>query len=449
MVLALLLASVKAYSGKYDRPSSRPAAKVAEPALTVPAEILPDDPFAEDPSLSEPALHPLENEGGIQAQNAVPPPGEPIDTWFKAGVKEVSLSALKLILPSFIQITPESKLMGSLKWDIRSLWEASITADVTVSGIYVYHRGLADRAINLSGLHVRGTLDWDRSEKILTFSNVTVSRGGVTAYVNGSVNYQDKTAVRLDITVPDTPLQQALAALPADFIPKLQGAVVEGSVAVNAHFVADPSHPEEGLFEPGVSVRNYNLVQAPPAANIPALKADFTQEVKRNGSVVRTINLSRANPDFVPYENLGESTRQAILKAEDNGFFTHNGFNLGAIREAMARDLSVGHFARGGSTISMQLAKNLYLNGRRNLSRKLQEAMLTYAIEQEIDKKRILEIYANIIEWGDNVYGIAEASEHYFGKPPSLLDSSEAGLLASIIKSPVKKDFKRAQAFNP
>lgn len=360
--------------------------------------------------------------------------------WFTGGISNFSLDKLSLLLPSFIQVTPESQILGDVKWNIESFSQVSVNADATLTSVTVNHRGLADEPIRISDLQVKGTIRWNRSDKTLSFQDLYIGRKGVLAKLNGRVNYKDKTAVNLNVFLPETELQGVIDAIPSGLIPRLSGAQVGGTIALNTIFSADPAKPQELRFEPGITIQNYALLQEPARLNIGALKDPIIYEVKRNGQIVRSILLSADNPQFVPYSQLGDPLRMAILKAEDVSFFTHNGFNLEEMRKAMRQNLTAGRYARGGSTISMQLAKNLYLDGRKTLSRKIQEAMLTYALEEALTKERMFEIYANIIEWGVDVYGVHEATNHYFSKPSAELTPQEAAFLASIIPNPKKRD---------
>lgn len=377
----------------------------------------------------------------LPSANPAPQDEEPADSWFTTGFSDFSLHHLNFILPSYIQVGPEGKLTGDLKWDIEGFSQATVHADVSITNIQIDHRGLADHPVNIPDLSLRGAITWNRSEKIISFQNLSLGRGGVMARLDGAVSYKNAPAVRLSLFLPEMEIQQVLNALPADLIPKLMGAQVSGTIAMNMSLMADPANPASFKWEPGIRVSNYHLFREPPGISILALKSDAIHEIRKNGVAIRRILLSRDNPRYVSYDQLGEYLRKAILKAEDAGFFNHSGFNLEAIRMAMVRDLSTGEFVRGGSTITQQLAKNLFLTGQKTLSRKLQEAMLAYALEQELTKQKILEIYANIIEWGVDVYGIAEAADHYFSKPPSSLTNEEAKTLASIIRQPKKRDF--------
>ena len=138
--------------------------------------------------------------------------------------------------------------------------------------------------------------------------------------------------------------------------------------------------------------------------------------------------LSRISPYLV----------KAVLIAEDDKFYQHEGFDFDAIEKALEKDIEQKKFKFGGSTISQQLVKNLYLSPSKNPLRKLREAILTWRLENNLSKKRILEIYLNVAEWGEGIFGIEAASFHYYGKPASALIPEEAAKLASVLPNPGK-----------
>jgi monofunctional biosynthetic peptidoglycan transglycosylase len=157
---------------------------------------------------------------------------------------------------------------------------------------------------------------------------------------------------------------------------------------------------------------------------------------------------------WVPLDRISPNLQRAVLAGEDTNFLTHRGFDYEAIqkafeqaqREAARQAKAEGEdddwlpnlpeFKRGGSTISQQLAKNLYLSSQRSFLRKAQEAVLTVMIERTMTKRRILEIYLNVIEWGDGVYGAEAAAQHYFHKPAAALSVPEAAFLSAMIPNP-------------
>ena len=139
---------------------------------------------------------------------------------------------------------------------------------------------------------------------------------------------------------------------------------------------------------------------------------------------------------FVPYARIAQTLKRAVLVTEDSGFWDHEGIELDAIRESFEAGLAKGAIVRGGSTITQQLAKNLYLSPTQNPLRKLRELMITHRLERLLSKRRILELYLNVVEWGAGTWGAEAASRHYFRKSASGLGASEAALLAGALINP-------------
>ena len=139
---------------------------------------------------------------------------------------------------------------------------------------------------------------------------------------------------------------------------------------------------------------------------------------------------------WVPYQRISRHLKHAIVAAEDAKFMTHRGFDWGAIEKAYERNRREGEIVTGASTISQQLAKNLFLSGRRSWWRKAQEAAITVMIESLMSKRRILEIYLNVIEWGDGVFGAEAAAQHHFGASAASLGPAQAARLAALVPSP-------------
>ena len=144
------------------------------------------------------------------------------------------------------------------------------------------------------------------------------------------------------------------------------------------------------------------------------------------------------NIDFrwVDYTEIAPGLRRAVVAAEDGGFMAHNGFEWAAMGEAWRDWREADRPLRGASTISQQLAKNLFLSEERSLRRKLQEAAITWMLESQLDKRRILELYLNVIEWGDGVFGAEAAAQRFYGVRASELDTWQAAVLAARIPRP-------------
>jgi monofunctional biosynthetic peptidoglycan transglycosylase len=139
---------------------------------------------------------------------------------------------------------------------------------------------------------------------------------------------------------------------------------------------------------------------------------------------------------WVAYNRISPDLKRAVLVAEDSAFWDHDGVDLDELQKSLETDWARGRFLRGGSTITQQLAKNLYLSPSKNPLRKLRELMIARRLEAELKKARILELYLNVIEWGDGIYGVDAASRAYFGAPASDLGPTAAALLAGAIINP-------------
>jgi monofunctional biosynthetic peptidoglycan transglycosylase len=139
---------------------------------------------------------------------------------------------------------------------------------------------------------------------------------------------------------------------------------------------------------------------------------------------------------WVSYSRISPNLTRAVLVTEDSAFWQHEGIDLEQIRESMEVNIERMEFARGASTITQQLAKNLYLSPSKNPARKLKELMIARRLEADLSKRRILEIYLNVIEWGDGIFGAEAAARAYFGAPASSLGAEQAALLAAAIANP-------------
>jgi monofunctional biosynthetic peptidoglycan transglycosylase len=139
---------------------------------------------------------------------------------------------------------------------------------------------------------------------------------------------------------------------------------------------------------------------------------------------------------WVDYSRISVHLKRAIIAAEDAKFIDHEGFDWEGIQRAMEKNERKGRVVSGGSTITQQLAKNLFLSGERSYARKAQEAVIAAMLEAVLDKRRIFEIYLNVVEWGDNVFGAEAAAQRYFGIPASQLAPEQGARLAAMLPRP-------------
>lgn len=150
------------------------------------------------------------------------------------------------------------------------------------------------------------------------------------------------------------------------------------------------------------------------------------------------VELCPTSKNYVPLKRVSKYVQAAIISSEDGLFYQHEGFDWASLKKSYEENKEAGKFKRGGSTITQQLAKNMFLTPEKSITRKIREAIITWKIEKTLSKKEILEKYLNIIEFGQGIHGIQRASQHYFQKSPSEIDVSEAAFLAMLLPSPKK-----------
>lgn len=241
----------------------------------------------------------------------------------------------------------------------------------------------------------------------------------------------------LQLHMPATPAEDFFSSLPQGLFHNLKGIQASGSLAYDLFFQLNSAQPDSLLFRSSLTSKNFRIVKF-GEENFARINESFDYTVFENGQPVRVIRVGTENPSFTPLQRISPYLTAAVLQAEDPSFFEHRGFLPEAFRESIAKNYKEKRFARGGSTISMQLVKNLFLSRNKTVGRKVEEALIVYLIEnlRLVPKERMLEIYLNVIEWGPGVYGIGEAAGFYFRKPPHALTLQESIFLSALIPKP-------------
>jgi membrane peptidoglycan carboxypeptidase len=233
------------------------------------------------------------------------------------------------------------------------------------------------------------------------------------------------------------------ASLPPTLAPPREAPGLTGILAGTFTLAGPFRQPAEWKLDGQVDLSRLTHTRA---SSGPDLTRPFVYEARLTRGGVRQVTLGPENPAFVPLNELPNHLVSAVLQSEDAGFYAHKGFDLSEVQAA----LSDGGRLRGASTLTQQLAKNLFLSRDRTLSRKVREAFAAIALEVALGKRRILEIYLNLAEWGDGVIGIGEASQRWFGKDARVLSPKEAALLATVIPNPVRYEmYRRRGALTP
>jgi hypothetical protein len=258
---------------------------------------------------------------------------------------------------------------------------------------------------------------------------------------NPYVSYNNETdkIYTLKIAIPKMKAQDFITSLPDGLFTHFEGMEATGNFNYNLNFVFNKNKPNAIVFDSTLDKENLKITKY-GEANLNKLNGEFIYRAIIKGVPQRPILVGAANPNYTPLNQISPYLRKSVLTTEDPSFFSHRGFINEAFKQSIVKNIRTKKFARGGSTISMQLIKNAFLTREKTLSRKLEEILLVYIMENNriVSKERMLEVYFNIIEWGPNVYGIGEASTFYFEKSPSELTLNECLYLANIIPSPKK-----------
>ena len=249
-------------------------------------------------------------------------------------------------------------------------------------------------------------------------------------------NEEDKI-YGLKLAIPKMKAQDFITSLPTGLFRHFEGMEAQGNFSYALHFEYNNHKPNELIFESklqpeGLKINKYG------EADLNKINGEFTYRAIEKGIPQRPITVGVSNPNYTPLNEISPYLQKCVLTSEDPSFFNHRGFIGEAFKQSIAKNIKTKKFARGASTISMQLVKNVFLTREKTLSRKLEEILLVYLLENNriSTKERMLEVYFNVIEWGPNVYGIGEAAQFYFQKRPIDLNLNECLFLASIVPKP-------------
>jgi membrane peptidoglycan carboxypeptidase len=255
------------------------------------------------------------------------------------------------------------------------------------------------------------------------------------------VSYNNETdkIYTLKATIPKMKAQDFITSLPEGLFRHFEGMEATGNFDFHLNFVFNKNKPNAIILDSQLNKDNLMITKY-GEANLSKLNGEFMYHAIINDVPQRGVYVGNSNPNYTPLSQISPFLRKCVLTTEDPSFFSHKGFIKEAFKQSIVKNIKTKKFSRGGSTISMQLIKNAFLTREKTLSRKLEEILLVYILENNriVSKERMLEVYFNIIEWGPNIYGIGEAAQFYFQKYPSELTLNECLYLANIVPSPRK-----------
>ena len=270
-------------------------------------------------------------------------------------------------------------------------------------------------------------------------SSSTLQMNNVKIHPFAEYKTEEDTVYKLRIAIPKMKAQQFITSLPQGLFSHFEGMETVGNFDYKLDYKFVKNKPNQLVFESKLTKENLKIIKY-GEANLSKLNSEFTYRAIDKGVLQRPIVVGSSNPNFTPLNQISPYLQKCVLTSEDPSFFSHRGFINDAFKQSILKNIRTKKFSRGASTISMQLVKNVFLTREKTLSRKLEEILLVYILENNriASKERMLEVYFNVIEWGPNVYGIGEAANFYFNKTPATLTLKECLFLASIVPKPKK-----------
>jgi hypothetical protein len=344
----------------------------------------------------------------------------------------------KLLAPAGLlvdQTTAELELSGRWRGPLRRGMDVGAAGHVTARNLGLRHARLAARDVT----GINATLDGSARVRgdVVEIDRATLQLGATRATVRASLAALGaRPRLSLWATLPEAGCQDLVDALPAGLAPALKGLQLTGRLSASLALTIDWAQLDHVEHEESIDARACRVLVDPPAADVVALKRPFTHHVVDAAGQPRELALGPANASYRPLPQISRHVVSAFLTAEDRRFWHHSGFDAAMLGKALAHDLAAGRVEKGASTITQQLAKNLFLQPDRTIGRKLEEAVIAWRLEQVLAKQRILELYLNAIELGPGLYGVAEATQAYFGKDVAAVGPLEAAHLAALTPNP-------------
>jgi hypothetical protein len=254
--------------------------------------------------------------------------------------------------------------------------------------------------------------------------------------LEGSIVWQpERYAFDLHARLPSTPCNDAAHAIPRDLLAELDELALDGRIGGSIDLDVDSDDLDHATLRMRVADA-CRFLHVPPFADPARFAQPFHHRAVESDGDVFEMDTGPGTLAWTPISRVSPYLLHAVVAHEDASFFDHSGFAPWAIRDALVANLRAGRYVRGASTITMQLVKNAFLHREKTLARKVQEVLLTWWVESAMTKEQILELYLNVIELGDRVYGIRNAARSWFGREPAELSAAESVYLAMILPNP-------------
>ena len=333
-----------------------------------------------------------------------------------------------------IDSLPVSGKVALTAYDKGKLGKFDFDAKVTSGAIT--SKVLARDPLTAIDFELRGQL-WYNPDRTFSLNDAHARLGKIP--VDFSISHvrpveSDQNIFRLHVESAAN-AEDFIPSLPAGFAPLLSGYKLTGPYTAQLDLAFDENRPDDLALNVDIDLDRVKTEAFDPRSDFSMLK-NKSFLVRINASTV-PIEIGPKDPNWVGFYDLPRNTAYAFVASEDGKFFSHNGFDIRAIRAGLIANIKAKKFVRGGSTISQQVVKNVFLNHDKTASRKFQEAFLTWQMEQNLTKLMIFELYLNLAHFARDTYGIRAAAQYYFKKNVANLTLRESLFLASILPNPI------------
>ncbi len=348
--------------------------------------------------------------------------------------------SLALIAPFAPELPLYNAEVGTLSAELElatsSYDRVSIEGSLRLRELALASERIAPDPVENINVDVEGRGVWHPGDRLLQIEGGQVRIGQARVLIEGELE-RTPEHYRVDLTtkLPPTRCNDIIGAIPADVLGSLSQFEWSGNWSALTHLALD----SRDLEATELSIRVRNLCQferTPRWVLVERFQEPFRHRAVEPDETVFEMRTGPGTAHWVAFTDISPFLPAAVISHEDGGFYDHGGFAPWAIRDALVRNLREGRYVVGASTISMQLAKNLYLQREKTISRKVQEVILTWWLENALNKDEILELYFNVIEYGPSVYGLRHAAAYYFGREPIELSPAESAFLACMLPSP-------------
>jgi hypothetical protein len=341
------------------------------------------------------------------------------------------------LLPGLPWHEPErADLDGELEVRAESPSRMAVRGRVSVTGAALGSARIAPEPVRDISFTVEGQGVWIPQQRRLRLESGSVRSGGARLELDGTFEWSGgHYLTAATVALPPTHCNEAVSALPADLLGETAEFSWQGELAGKIVVHVDSRNLDDTKLEIRLA-DGCQFQRVARVADLERFRGVFVHQVREPDDSVFEMSTGPGSGNWQPVRSISPFLVHAVLAHEDASFFRHQGFAPWAIEEALERNLKAGRYVVGASTITMQLAKNLFLRREKTLARKVQEVLLTWWLERGLGKRDILELYLNVIEYGPGVYGIRNAAWHYFGRTPAELSAAEGAYLATILPNP-------------